>query len=291
MEGRKASQTRLLELRGKEWLAAKRFRHQGRGQTPERGREACDGHPFDGDEHAHDEEQRDRQRRAGNPISYIDSDGLAKKGAGRGGRDKGKGPGGYRGIGTGGLNSKSDPKDIEQAIKEAKDNNASPAHMKTLQGLLKTAKRNMKRALPLIMMEQLLRDQCEMGIPDACEKYCSINPDQCIVRQPQITSIPTLYGFSFTGSLGPVKEGTVNVGEVEVARERPDRENGRSERWRVPSFRIWTGRTWSHTSCSDGKRAPTQKTWTGSMSARLRARAGSGLHQATCIRNPTDAQA
>lgn len=78
--------------------------------------------------------------------------------------------------------------------------------MKTLQGLLETAKRNMKRALPLIMMEQLLRDQCEMGIPDACEKYCSINPDQCIVRQPQITSIPTLYGFSFTGSLGPVKE-------------------------------------------------------------------------------------
>jgi len=102
----------------------------------------------------------------GNPISFTDSDGLAK--------------GGKNNIGTEGLTKKSDPRDVEEALKDAMKNRQAE-RIKKLRGLLKVIKRGGTMEL-LISPDDLLKAACNTGDQLSCDAYCSFNPDDCIGR-------------------------------------------------------------------------------------------------------------
>lgn len=102
-----------------------------------------------------------------NPLSFIDSLGLSK--------------GGKKNLNTEGFTKKSNPAEVEEALREAmrlgqKERAAS------LRALLKVIKRGGTMAdgfLPMWLTETLFREQCINGDQGACVIYCKLNPEEC----------------------------------------------------------------------------------------------------------------
>lgn len=108
----------------------------------------------------------------GNPLGAIDPLGLAT-------RDD-HGPRGKRNISVGGYNKRSSAAEVERALSEARTNESSKEHIKSLEALLKVIKRGGTRAiLPIWFMDNLLEYQCSNGDYRACMDRCLLNPEAC----------------------------------------------------------------------------------------------------------------
>ncbi len=102
-----------------------------------------------------------------NPLLYVDEFGLTK--------------GGRQNISTEGFNRRSDPKEVERAMKDAK-RLGQKGRYNSLRGLLKVIKRGGSMAegiLPMFLLEQMLIGSCNKGDDMACEQYCMIRSDEC----------------------------------------------------------------------------------------------------------------
>jgi RHS repeat-associated protein len=103
----------------------------------------------------------------GSPLMWADTYGLAK--------------GGRQNVSTEGFNKKSDPKEVERALKEAiKDRNMKRAAK--LRGLLKIIKRGGSMGFGLFPLQDYLKYLCQHGDTNACIGYCKLYPEDCIIE-------------------------------------------------------------------------------------------------------------
>jgi RHS repeat-associated protein len=98
------------------------------------------------------------------PFGFADELGLSPKCS----------KGGKKNLGTEGFNTKSDPKDVEDALREAIKNKRQ-RRAAALRALLKVIKRGGSMGFGGLAPE-LFKYRCEQGDSMACESFCTLEP-------------------------------------------------------------------------------------------------------------------
>ncbi len=97
-------------------------------------------------------------------MNWSDTLGLAK--------------GGKNNLATEGFNLRSNPKDVEEALKDAIKNKHAKRII-SLRALLKVIKRGGSMSLLPIDPSGVLRESCALGNLQSCNVLCTFFPEEC----------------------------------------------------------------------------------------------------------------